>query len=260
MHHSHAVLPVVAARHYLGISKAELGAFDDGLVDASEAVRFAEEVRHPFSIAMAHWSMAYLYRLRGQLASAAASLESTLAAAREHKLDWWLAFGLWLLGNVHAHRGNYEDGISLLSQAQDVFQSRSMSAYRSFALVHLAEARLLAGERAEASRVAGQARAQAIERGERGFEAWARRTSAEIALDQDELDLAQAEFQSALAVARELNMRPLLALCHFGLATVSERLGAAERVAHASTAAAMGREMGISHWLDRQQNGRRDLS
>ena len=251
-HHSHAVLPVVAARHYLAISKAEVGAFDDGLADASAGVRVAEELRHPWSITMAQWSMAYVHRLRGDLASAAASLESTLTMAREHKFDWWLAFGAWLLGNVHAHRGHYDDGIALLNEAQDVFQSRSMNAFRDLALVHLAEARLLAGERAEASRVVNQAKAQAIDRGERGFEGWARRVSAEIALADGRLDLAEAELQAALAVAGELNMRPLLAMCHNGLATVWDRLGAAERAAHhAETAVAMGREMGMLYWLNR---------
>ena len=132
--------------------------------------------------------------------------------------------------------------------------TRSIGAFRTLALVHLAEASLLAGDRASASSAAAQARARAIHSGERGFEAWARHVSAEIALDDARVDLAQTEFQSALALARELNMRPLVAHCHFGLGKLYRPTGnAAKAHEHLTTAAAMYREMGMGFWLEKAE-------
>jgi hypothetical protein len=52
-------------------------------------------------------------------------------------------------------------------------------------------------------------------------------------------------------VASELEMRPLLAHCHFGLGRLYRRTGKPEQATvHLTTAAAMYGEMGMTYWFD----------
>ena len=61
------------------------------------------------------------------------------------------------------------------------------------------------------------------ERGERGFEAWARKLCGEIAFCRDQRDVEKAErnFRAALTLAHALRMRPLVAHCHVGLGNLA---------------------------------------
>ena len=56
---------------------------------------------------------------------------------------------------------------------------------------------------------------------------------------------------AALALASGLDMRPLAALCHLGMAKLHQRMGAAERAReHLSTATTMLGDMGMRLWLE----------
>ena len=93
-------------------------------------------------------------------------------------------------------------------------------------------------------------------RGERGFEAWALRLQAEIALAAQPPDVAAAEarYREAKALAGALEMRPLVAHCHFGLGKLYARTGKrAEARDHLTTATMMYREMGMTFWLEKAE-------
>jgi hypothetical protein len=81
-------------------------------------------------------------------------------------------------------------------------------------------------------------------RGERGHEAWALRLLGEIATHQSDVATAERQYAAAMALASELEMRPLLAHCHLGLATLHRRTGKqSEADAQLATATSMYREM-----------------
>ena len=87
---------------------------------------------------------------------------------------------------------------------------------------------------------------------ERANLAWAHRALGEIAARRDPPDSTSAEsqYRQALALAAELEMRPLQARCHLGLGTLYRRLGRADAArVELSTAATMLREMGMTFWL-----------
>jgi Flp pilus assembly protein TadD len=74
----------------------------------------------------------------------------------------------------------------------------------------------------------------------------------EIAARQQPLDADTAEghFHEALALADELEMRPLQAHCYLGLGKLYRRTGRLDEArAELATAVAMFREMGMAFWL-----------
>jgi predicted protein tyrosine phosphatase len=91
-------------------------------------------------------------------------------------------------------------------------------------------------------------------RGERGYEAWALRLLGDIASHHGRLDVttAAAHYNAAMNLASELEMRPLLAHCHFGLGRLYRRTGNLEQAQqHLMTATAMYRDMGMTYWLEK---------
>jgi hypothetical protein len=119
--------------------------------------------------------------------------------------------------------------------------------------VYLAEAHLLAGGVQEAADHAARALARARERQERGYAAWAHRLIGEILSRREALDAdgAAVAYQEALALAQELEMRPLVAHCHLGIGRLRRREGDHPTAAdHLTKAVTMYREMEMGLWLD----------
>jgi len=117
----------------------------------------------------------------------------------------------------------------------------------------LGEAHLLAGRPAEAQDVATRALEVAREQHARGAEAVVRHLLGEIASSAGPPDGAgaSAHYGSALTLAEEIGMQPLVAHCHAGLARLCHKTGdpsAAE--AHLAMAAALYRGMGMAYWLE----------
>ena len=85
-----------------------------------------------------------------------------------------------------------------------------------------------------------------------GNQAYALRLLGDIAAQRDppERALAEAYYRAALALAKELGMRPLQAHCHRGLGTLYSRVERLEEARAAlSTAIHMYRTMEMSLWL-----------
>jgi tetratricopeptide (TPR) repeat protein len=120
-------------------------------------------------------------------------------------------------------------------------------------LHYLAEGYLLADRPDEAKRTADQALELAREREERGFEAWALRLQAEIAATATPIgEVAETRYREAMALATELEMRPLVAHSHLGLGELYRRTGDSAKAAeHLTSATAMYREMGMTFWREK---------
>jgi hypothetical protein len=100
-------------------------------------------------------------------------------------------------------------------------------------------------------------------RGERGFEAWALHLLGDIASHHGRPDVAAAaaHYGAAMTLASELEMRPLVAHCHFGLGRLYRRTGDREQAReHLTTATAMYGEMDMRFWLEQAHAELRSLS
>jgi tetratricopeptide (TPR) repeat protein len=104
--------------------------------------------------------------------------------------------------------------------------------------------------------VAARARVIALERGERGYEAWTDWLlgAAEARRSPGNAEEAAAHYSQALALADTLGMRPLVAHCHLGLGKLYHRTDKREQAQeHLATATTMYREMGMTYWLEKAE-------
>jgi tetratricopeptide (TPR) repeat protein len=156
------------------------------------------------------------------------------------------------LGAAYTLARRTTEALPLLEQ--EVVQSAAMRLMFDHARleVWLGEAYLFAGRLEEAGTQAQHALEFSRARQERGYAAYALRLLGAIAAQRTPPEAAQAEahYQQALALAKELGMRPLVAHCHRGLGTLYVAQGQpALACAALSTAIELYRTMEMIFWL-----------
>jgi class 3 adenylate cyclase/tetratricopeptide (TPR) repeat protein len=252
------VFPAVMSRATLARVLAERGVFDEGDAHGQEAIRIAQALDHPFSVVVGSLDLAYLKSVRGQLSEAARLLERALAQCREWNITSHAPIVMASLGHVYARSGRIAQGVSCLQQALTDYESAGIGHHHSLSVEQLGEAYLLADQLDNARACADRAMMLARGRGERGDEAWALRLLGDVTTHRARPDgaTAAAHYGTAMTLASELEMRPLLAHCHFGLGRLYRRTGKPEQAQeHLTTAAAMYGEMSMTYWLEKLEKG-----
>jgi class 3 adenylate cyclase/tetratricopeptide (TPR) repeat protein len=240
-----AGLPSISNRVQLVRSLAELGEFPEGSARGTEAVRIAETIEQPFSLAEAYLGLGVLYLRQGDLIQAIAILEKAFAVCQTSDILMWLPNVTSTLGYAYALSGRFAEALPLLEQVVEQGGSPQMSSY-------LSEAYLLAGCLEDASQLAGHALASARDFKLHGQEAYALRLLGEIAVHRNppEVEPAAAAYRQALTLAEELGMRPLQAHCHRSLGTLYAATSQREQArTELSTAIALYRDMEMTFWL-----------
>jgi DNA-binding SARP family transcriptional activator len=240
--------------HWLAVVLAELGRFEEALAAAKRALAVATRVERPFALAgaFAGFGRAHLYQ--GRFDEAAAALTRGLEVCRRWEVSVhrpWLAADL---GYTYALSGQVAEGLALLRDAVAEAEKSGHVGGQAWRLAWLGEASLLAGRPDDAATWADQALDQSRHRGERGHEAWALRLLAEVASARElpARDAARERYQEALALAGALEMRPLEARCHLGLAALHRAAGRrAEARAALGRALELFKAMGMEFWLAR---------
>jgi len=253
-----AVFPAVMARATFARALAERGVFDEGDAHGQEAIRIAEALDHPFSVVVGCLDLAYLKSVRGQLSEAARLLERAVAQCREWNITSHAPIVMASLGHVYARSGRIAEGVSCLQQALTDYESGGIGHHHSLSVEQLGEAYLLADQLDNARACADRAVMLARGRGERGDEAWALRLLGDVTTHRARPDgaTAAAHYGTAMTLASELEMRPLVAHCHFGLGRLYRRTGKPEQAQeHLTTAAAMYGEMSMTYWLEQFEKG-----
>jgi tetratricopeptide (TPR) repeat protein len=157
------------------------------------------------------------------------------------------------LGYAYAMSGRVAEGTRLLEQAVEQSASMRLMTNHSLQVAFLSEAYLLAGRVEEALRCAQRALDLSRQNKERGYQAWVLRLLGEIHAHRQPCDSEQPEslYQQALALAKELRMRPLVAHCHFGIGKLYRRMGKGDQAREQlTTATTMYREMDMTYWLE----------
>ncbi len=246
--------PGASARSWLAWALAELGEFEEGIAHGREGIRVAEAVDHPYSLIVACRGLARLYCIKGDFAEAIAVVTRGLSLAHDYNITVFSSLLSSFLGYAYLCSGRTEEARALLEQTLSATEATGAGLYHSLGIVHLGEANLRAGQLEAAERAANQALKIARARGERGYEAWALRLSGDIAAHHGARADASEAYRGAMALAEELEMRPLVAHCHvsFGrvLAAAAEREAAMD---HLGTARAMFSGMGMTFWLEGAQ-------
>jgi tetratricopeptide (TPR) repeat protein len=257
-----AGFPAVMARWLLASSLAERGEFDEGLFHGQEALRIAEEVRHPYSLILACWGLALLYVLKGELSHASAHLERALAHCRDWNVPVLSPVTAGFLGYVYVLSGRVAEGLASLQQGTKDQAASGLALFHSRLTVWLGEAFMRADQLEDALAHAERALALTRERGERGLEAWALCLLGDIVSRSEppEVEAGEGHYRQALALGGELGVRPLIARCHNGLGKLYRRVGKRQEAQeHLATAITIYREMDMRFWLEQTEAEMREL-
>lgn len=243
-------LPSVICRTWLAHCFAEQGKFTKGMAVAEEGVRIAEEGDHPLSMVFAYWGIGHLHLRKIELEQATAMFARGVELCKLWTVRVWFPRLASSLGAALALSGRHAEALPLLEQAVEESDKMKVAVDQSRFRGRLGEAHLLQGRIDEAVKHAQLALELSVSHGERAHEAWAERLFGEIYSRPGHLDVDRAHdhYQRALALAHNLEMRPLVARCHLGLAKLYRQTGAGthqKAAAHFDTATALCRELGM---------------
>jgi tetratricopeptide (TPR) repeat protein len=241
---------------WLAFALADLGEFDAAETWADRARTEAEARRHPYSEAIALTLAGQVGVLRGQLERAVGPLARALAICRESHLTVWQAIPAALLGQCMVTLDRKDEGLSLLEEGVRLSDEVGVKAYVARWTTLLGEGFQATGDHRRAAEIGERALELARAHGERGHEAAALRLLGDIAAAQDppRLAVATERYTAAIALAEELELRPLLARAHLGLGQLHRRGGQAQAAeAHLATAVVLFSDLGMRSWLDRTE-------
>jgi tetratricopeptide (TPR) repeat protein len=248
--------PAVLCRAHLAWCHAELGTFPEGRALGEEGLRIAEAVASPVSVMYAAWGIGLLALRRGDLPRALPVLERAVDICWDVDLPNYLPRVASALGAAYTLCGRIDDAVPLLERGMEQAMALERVDLQAFCRLALGEAQLLAGHVEEAQALAECALAHARAHQERGNQAYALRLLGDIAAHRDppDLDQATAHYRQALALADELDMRPLRAHCRFGLGTLYAKTARREQARAELTAAIeLYRAMDMTFWLSQAE-------
>ena len=219
---------------------------------AEEGLRIAETVQNPFSLIEACLGVSTVSLRQGEVQRAIPMLERAMGLCQDWPLPLLVPGTAATLGLAYALAGRVAAGLALVEQGVEHAVARGGSRRLATMVAWLSEVSLLADRLEDAHTRAAQAVDLARQYQQRGTQAWALwilgASTARQAYPASEP--AAAHYQQALALAKELGMRPLAAHCHRGLGMLYAATGQREQARTAlSTAIEMYHAMEMTFWL-----------
>jgi DNA-binding SARP family transcriptional activator/tetratricopeptide (TPR) repeat protein len=246
----------VFSRCYAASSLAALGRFAEGIARGCEGLRVAEVVDSPHHLCAGLVGLGDLHLRRGDFDVARPLLERALELCRSSDFAAMLSWVASSLGSVSVAVGRATAGLALLEEAAELAVRHKGGFGHASSLCSLARGYAMVGRWDEAGRVAGEALEHSRRARQRGYEGHALLLLGQIAADRAETATEQAEawYRSAMSLADELGMRPLVAHCYLGLGKLYRSAGNLERARRAlTTATTMYGEMGMRFWLEKAE-------
>jgi tetratricopeptide (TPR) repeat protein len=236
---------------------AELGEFDQALLQAERGVKFAQTLDNLYVRAIADACLGFTHLRKGDPQKALHAAQRWLQTYAAADVPFPQLVMAATLGEVFNVSGELDDALVLFDQAWQFAESKSLLGWGQPVLALLGDAYGRAGRNDQAVTTGQRALRLARQLGQRGVEARSLYLLGNIhgygaAANANQ---ARESYQQALVLAHELAMRPLEAQCHFALGELAkkagEKRGAQEQF---STAVSMFREMGMQFWLERTES------
>lgn len=123
-----------------------LGYLDQAVQQAEAATSLAQNIAHPYSLAIAQYHAAMVHHARRDLQRTQAIVEAPVALTPEHGLPYWLSLMQVLKGWTLAHLGNYEIGMQMMRQGLTASREAGVTLNHPYSLVLLAEVHGARGE------------------------------------------------------------------------------------------------------------------
>ncbi len=256
-----AGLPLVFSRSFLVWSLAEMGQFQEGIAHGKEAIEIADASGQMYSRAFAHFALGFLYLHRGDPERALSVLKLGHAIQETGEILALRSMFLAVLGHARTLSECTAEAVPLIEQSVDP-SNFALSPQHAFPFLFLGKAYLAAAQLEPSLEAARRSLELCRSRRDRGGEASSLLLVGETALHRTPPDAAQVleNCGQALALAKRLGMRPLVAHCHLGLGKLYRRTDKREQAQeHLATATTMYREMGMTYWLQKAEAETTDL-
>jgi DNA-binding SARP family transcriptional activator/tetratricopeptide (TPR) repeat protein len=243
-------------RHWLVLSLAYLGRFDEAAPYEAEMIRLAEVTQHAHTIGLAYSAAGSLHLQRSDWVRARPLIEHAIAVLRTANvvnLLAALAASTWVL----AQHGECSEALNRLRESEQLIErlyATGPGAGGRGTYHWLGRTCLLLGRLDETWNLGN--RAVEANRSQPGLAAHALHLLGDIATHPDRFDAerGEAHYRQALALAEPRGMRPLVAHCHLGLGKLYLRTGKREEAQeHLTTATTMYREMDMRFYLEQAE-------
>jgi predicted ATPase len=176
--------PQVTNLSYASFSLWRLGYPDQARQRIDEALTWARELSHPFSVAFALSNAGTLNQHLRNVQTAQERTEALMTLAREQGFPYWLAEGAIRQGWVLAEQGRGKEGIAQMHQGLAALRATGAELSRSYRLARLAEVYGIVGQAEEGLTLLAEALAVVDKTGERFYEAELYRLKGELLLAQ----------------------------------------------------------------------------
>ena len=218
------VRPLLMGGYWLAIADAELGRFSEAEALAAMMLERVDE-RQPFELLYALTAQGFILMLRGQLAAALSASACALAIAEKNDIAFIVPVLASQTGVLLSRQGQVQEGLSVARLAMRKAEEIGSIAGRSRWCARLAEACLAAGVLEEARQQAETAVAIAQAGGELGYHCSALRLRAKIRVFDADPAGAMSDLGRATEIARQLQLGPALAKCHFDMGALAQHSG-----------------------------------
>ncbi len=206
-----------------------LGYPAQALEQSRRAMNLAEEVAHPWALAIALGYAAVVCVLRGDQQTALERAEATIQLATAQGVFPWIGRGMMLRGWALAEQGREREGLAQIQQGLALWQANGQELGKPFWLALLGERCAKLGQVKEASQAVAEALAMAQTRELRVWEAELHRLQGEFLWQQadGEGDRARAEtcFRRAIDIALQQHANSLELRAAMSLSRLWQRSG-----------------------------------
>jgi class 3 adenylate cyclase/tetratricopeptide (TPR) repeat protein len=251
-----ALLRSAAPLAWMAWCLAYLGDLAEGTARAEEARELAEAAQHDLFMAMAYSGVGRPHLIRGNLPPAVSWLGRSVEICRRANFAPLFCLVAGDLGQALALSGRVDEALALLEEAAAQSAALSVLPTHAWVVTMLAEVCAMAGRREEAAAHLERGLAMARAHKQRWLEAEGLRIQGQLRASGKPPDWegARAAFEEALAIARDLGLRPLLGRCQLALGGALHRAGEPEQGrGHLEEAVALFSEMEMGFWLDRAE-------
>ena len=210
------------------------GLVDEATERAGEALRLAQQVDHPLTLALAYWSLSYLHLLRREPREARRWAEQEVAVCEHYGLPLLLSQGLFQIGWALAEEGHGGPGIARMQEGLAAIRATGAEMGLPYFMALLGAANGRAGRIDEGLAQIEEALAAAGRHGAAFQLPEMLRLKGELMLALPSADLEGAEtcFRSALTAARQQGARLLELRAATSLARLLEARGEAPAARH----------------------------
>jgi tetratricopeptide (TPR) repeat protein len=240
----------------------ELGGFEAAAQQVREAEHIAESVDLVYFRALAEMAGGCLHLYRGAPALAIPMLERSLKRGDDADFPGAIIHSAWGPGHAYNLTQRPREAAAVLQRGWDLAESGGFLHFGVSCLMHLADAHSLAGDEAKALATIDRALVVARDGSFRAREAWALFVQGNILARGSRTDVQSAlrAYQAVLALAGDLEMRPLVAHCQFGLGMLARECAQPPQAReHLTEGGTMFREMGRQPWVEKSDDALRAM-